>query len=190
MTSRSLLHGVAGGAAPTPEMGSNPAAGLTCRPKGASNAPETVSERCRYQSESDIGPTVKSLSRLCSRDEEERAAALEDLSQGVLTRLEPDRPGPARLEKDTLLHLLRLSRSCPLPEVRERAAELLRTAQVRRGREGSTPKKKKKPTQICHFVTTTSIVVLTQDHNHQDKWFGLDKITTFTIGLHQPIRTF
>lgn len=115
-------------------MGSNPAAGLTCRPKGA-NAPERLSgsERCRYQSESDIGPIAKSLSRLCSRNEDERAAALEELSQGVLTRLELDLPGSAQLGKETLLHLLRLSRSCPLQEVRERAAELLRTAQVRQG---------------------------------------------------------
>lgn len=113
-------------------MGSNPAAGLTCRSKGAI-APERLSgsERRRYQSESDIGPIAKSLSRLCSRSEDERAAALEELSQGVLMRLELDRPGSDRLGKETLLHLLRLSRSCPLLEVRERAAELLRTAQVR-----------------------------------------------------------
>lgn len=116
-------------------MGSNnPAAGLTCRPKGA-NAPERLSgsERRRYQSESDIGPIAKSVSRLCSRDAEERAAALEELTQGVLMRLELDRPGSAPLGKEALLHLLRLSRSCPLQEVRERAAELLRTAQVRQG---------------------------------------------------------
>lgn len=155
------LSGDAGGSGRTPEM--NPAAGLTCRPKGAGDA---GSERCRYQSESDIGPTVKSLSRLCSRDEDERAAALEDLSQGVLTRLGTlDRPGSARLEKETLLHLLRLSRSCPLPEVRDRAAELLRTAQVRSGRERNT--------LICHFVTTTATVVLTRDHRNQTDGSGL-----------------
>lgn len=114
-------------------MGSNPAADLPCRPEGA-EAPErqSGSERRRYQSESEFGPIAKSFSRLCSRDEDERAAALEELSQGVLTGLEADRPGSARLGKETLLHLLRLSRSCPLPEVRERAAGLLRTAQVRR----------------------------------------------------------
>ena len=88
------------------------------------------SRRLRSESESDVGPTVKSLARLCSRDEEERAAALEELSQGVLACLELDRPGSARLGKQTLLHLLRLSRSCPLQEVRGRATELLRTAQV------------------------------------------------------------
>ncbi|XP_056876901.1 sestrin-2 isoform X1 [Takifugu flavidus] len=111
-------------------MGSNPATGLTCRPKGP---PERVSgsERFRYQSESDIGPTMKSLSRLCSRNEDERAAALEELSQGVQLRLGLDGTSSARLGKETLLHLLRLSCSCPLQEVRERAAELLRTAQER-----------------------------------------------------------
>ncbi|KAG7244981.1 hypothetical protein INR49_023547 [Caranx melampygus] len=85
----------------------------------------------RYQSESesDVAPTVKSLARLCSRDEEDRAAALEELSQGVLECLELDRHGSARLSKQTLLHLLRLSGSCPLLEVRERATQLLRTAQ-------------------------------------------------------------
>lgn len=118
-------------------MGSNPATGLTCRPKGL---PERVSgsERFRYQSESDIGPTMKSLSRLCSRNEDERAAALEELSQGVLLCLGLDGTSPARLGKETLLHLLRLSCSCPLREVRERAAELLRTAQVRRGEARKT----------------------------------------------------
>ncbi|XP_061520417.1 sestrin-2 isoform X1 [Phycodurus eques] len=75
------------------------------------------------------GPTVKTLARLCSRDEEERAAALEELSQGVLLCLGMDRPGSTRLGKETLLHLLRLARSCPLREVRARAIELLRTAQ-------------------------------------------------------------
>lgn len=91
---------------------------------------------CRYQSESEsdaAAPTAKSLARLCSRDEEERAAALEELSQGVLESLGLDRPGSARLSKQTLLHLLRLSGSCPLREVRERATELLRTAQVMTG---------------------------------------------------------
>lgn len=112
-------------------MGSNPATGLTCRPKGAPER-ESGSERFRYQSESDIGPTVNSLSRLCSRNEDERAAALEELSQGVLLRRGPDGPSSARLGKETLLHLLRLSCSCPQQEARERAAELLRTAQVRR----------------------------------------------------------
>lgn len=128
------LYAAAPGAVATPEMASNPAAGLACRPK-ADNAPDTVSgsERRRDQSESDTGPIAKSLSRLCSRDEGERAAALEELSQGVLVRLDVDRPGSAQLGKGTLLQLLRLSRSCPLREVRKRAAALLRTAQVRQG---------------------------------------------------------
>ncbi|XP_051926659.1 sestrin-2 [Hippocampus zosterae] len=75
------------------------------------------------------GTTMKTLARLCSRDEEERAAALEELSQGVLVCLGLDRPGSTRLGKETLLHLLRLARSCPLREVRSRATELLRAAQ-------------------------------------------------------------
>lgn len=116
------------------EMASNPVAGFTCRPNG-DNTPGRVSgsdrsRRYQSESESDVCPTVKSLARLCSRDEDERAAALEELSQGVLVCLGRDRPGPARLSKETLLYLLRLSRSCPLQEVRERATELLRTAQV------------------------------------------------------------
>ncbi|XP_070702894.1 sestrin-2 isoform X1 [Pempheris klunzingeri] len=114
-------------------MASNPGTGFTCRANGE-NTPGGVSGSgcsCRHQSESesDVGPSVKSLARLCSRDEDERAAALEELSQGVLSCLGPDRPGSARLSKQTLLHLLRLSRSCPLDEVRGRATQLLRTAQ-------------------------------------------------------------
>lgn len=136
VTLRLPLYGVAGGAPATQDMGSNPTTGFTCRPKGP---PENVSgsERFRYQSESDIGSTVKSLSRLCSRDEDERAAALEELSQGVLLRLRLDGTSTARLGKETLLHLLRLSCSCPLLEVRETAAELLRAAQVRRDLENT-----------------------------------------------------
>ena len=115
-------------------MASNPVPGLTCQANGE-NKPGRVSDSsrsCHHQSESepDVGPTVKSLARLCSRDEDERAAALEELNQGVLVCLELDRPGSARLSKETLLHLLRLSMSCPLQDVRERATELLRTAQV------------------------------------------------------------
>lgn len=94
--------------------------------------------RYHSESESDVASTVKSLARLCSRDEEERAAALEELSQEVMECLELDRPGSARLSKQTLLHLLRLSGSCPLREVRERATQLLRTAQVRTGPHGHT----------------------------------------------------
>lgn len=114
-------------------MASNPVTGSTCQANGE-NTPGRASDpgrSCRHQSESepDVGPTVKSLARLCSRDEDERAAALDELSQGVLLCLGLDRTGPARLSKQTLLHLLRLSRSCPLQEVRGRATELLRAAQ-------------------------------------------------------------
>ncbi|XP_029603776.1 sestrin-2 isoform X18 [Salmo trutta] len=83
----------------------------------------------RHQPE--LGPNPNNFSRLCSRDEAERAEALEELTQNVMSRLGLDRPGSARLDKHTLLQLLRVSRSCPLQEVRERAAELLRTAQER-----------------------------------------------------------
>lgn len=115
-------------------MDSDPTTGFTRRANGE-KAPGGVSasgRSCRHQSESesDGGPAVRSLARLCSRDEEERAAALEELSQGVLVGLGLDRHGSARLSKQTLLHLLRLSRSCPLQDVRGRATELLRTAQV------------------------------------------------------------
>ncbi|XP_056153901.1 sestrin-2 isoform X2 [Lampris incognitus] len=96
--------------------------------------PEQVSGRpCRHQSEPepDLGPTPKSFARLCSKDAAERAAALEELTQTVLACLARDRRGSARLGKQTLLPLLRLTRSCPLPDVRDRAAELLRAAQDR-----------------------------------------------------------
>ncbi|XP_031709795.1 sestrin-2 isoform X1 [Anarrhichthys ocellatus] len=89
------------------------------------NTPGLGSGRHQYESESDVGPTVKSLARLCSKDEDERAASLEELSQGVLACLGSDQ----LISKQTLLNLLRLSRSCPLQEVRGRATELLRTAQ-------------------------------------------------------------
>ncbi|XP_041759373.1 sestrin-2 isoform X1 [Coregonus clupeaformis] len=95
------------------------------RPTSLHYQPEAV------ESEPELGPNPKNFSRLCSRDEAERAEALEELTQSVMSRLGLDRPGSARLEKHTLLQLLRVSRSCPLPEVRERAAELLRTAQER-----------------------------------------------------------
>ncbi|XP_019206183.1 sestrin-2 isoform X2 [Oreochromis niloticus] len=112
-------------------MASNPAA--TCQANGDSKPGGVPAARrsCghRSESESDAGPTSKSLARLCSRDDGERRAALEELSQGVLQCLDLDRHGSGRLSKQTLLHLLRLSRSCPLQEVRERAVELLRTAQ-------------------------------------------------------------
>lgn len=121
-----------GASGPVPEMASNPVAGFPCQPNGESPAGRVSgSDRSgRLLSESDVGPAVKSLARLCSRSEGERAEALEELSQEVLVCLGLDRPGSARLSKQTLLHLLRLSRSCPLQEVRERATELLRAAQV------------------------------------------------------------
>lgn len=114
-------------------MASNPAAGVACRPNGNKASPGAVSgadrsRRYLSESEPDVCGTAKSLSRLCSRDEGERAAALEELSQWVRVCLERDRPASARLSKDTLLCLLRLSRSCPLEEVRARATELLQTA--------------------------------------------------------------
>lgn len=113
------------------KMASHCESDVTCQANGE-NTPGRVSgsgSRHRSESETDVGPTVKSLARLCSRDEEERAAALEELSQGVLVCLGLNQPGKARLSKQTLLHLLRLSQSCPLQEVQERATELLRTAQ-------------------------------------------------------------
>lgn len=116
-------------------MASKSAAGFACRPNGT-NVPGPVSgsdrsRRYLSESESDVCGTMKSLARLCSRDEDERAASLEELSQWVQVCLERDRPGSARLSKETLLYLLRLSHSCPLEEVRTRATELLQTAQVK-----------------------------------------------------------
>lgn len=78
-------------------------------------------------------PSSGRLARLCSRDEKERAAALEALSRGVLSSASPGADGEPGLQRDTLLHLLRVSRTCPLPDIRERAAELLRMAQVPAG---------------------------------------------------------
>ncbi|KAK1880932.1 RNA-binding protein 4.1 [Dissostichus eleginoides] len=116
-------------------MASDPAAGCLANGenKPGRGSGSGCSSRHRTESECDVALTVKSLARLCSRDEEERAAALEELSQGVLLCLGLDQPGSARLSEQTLLHLLRLSRSCPLQEVRGRATELLRTAQVMLG---------------------------------------------------------
>lgn len=116
-------------------MASKSAAGFACRPNG-NNVPGPVSgsgrsRRYLSESESDVCGSMKSLARLCSRDEDERAASLEELSQWVRVCLERDRPGSTRLSKETLLHLLRLSHSCPLAEVRTRATELLQTAQVK-----------------------------------------------------------
>lgn len=116
-------------------MASKSAAGFACRPNGT-NVAGPVPGSCRSrrylsESESDVCGTMKSLARLCSRDEDERASSLEELSQWVQVCLERDRPGSARLSKETLLHLLRLSHSCPLEEVRTRATELLQTAQVK-----------------------------------------------------------
>ncbi|KAJ7991668.1 hypothetical protein DPEC_G00286270 [Dallia pectoralis] len=85
-----------------------------------------------FESEPDVGVSNPTrFSRLCSRDQAERAEALEVLTQSVMTRLDLDRHGLAQLDVHTLLQLMRLSQSCPLPEVCERAAELLRTAQER-----------------------------------------------------------
>ncbi|CAN9503975.1 unnamed protein product [Ophioblennius macclurei] len=123
-------------------MASNRATGVHCRANGddddddpgqGSGSGSGRSGRHESECESDGGATVKNLSRLCSRDEEERNAALEELSLGVeaCLNLNLDRPASSRMSRQTLLHLLRLSRSCPLPVVRERAAKLLRTAQVR-----------------------------------------------------------
>lgn len=115
-------------------MAGNPASGSTCRANGDNNNTSSpvrsAPDRHRSESESDAGLTAKSLTRLCSRDEEERAAALEELNQAVLVTLGLDRTGSARLSEHTLLHLLRLSCSCPLAEVRGRSSELLRAAQV------------------------------------------------------------
>lgn len=115
-------------------MATNPVAGDTCQANGETTTGGVFGSgrSCRHrpESETDAGPSLKSLARLCSRDEEERAAALEELSQEVLMSLRLSQPGSARLSKRTLLHLLRLSRSCPLQEVRARATELLRSAEV------------------------------------------------------------
>ncbi|KAM9838894.1 sestrin-2 isoform 2-T2 [Aulostomus maculatus] len=111
-------------------MASEPTPGLTCRVNGGQDESGSGrAHRHRSESETEGGPTLKSLARLCSRDEEERAAALEELSQEVLLCLGVDRPGSAQLSRQTLLHLLRLSRTCPLEEVRGKTTELLRTAQ-------------------------------------------------------------
>ncbi|MFT7811118.1 sestrin-2-like [Arapaima gigas] len=61
-------------------------------------------------------PRVRRISRLCSRDERERAEALRELA----------RTG----RRETLLQLLRVSRTCPLEDVRRGATELLGAAQA------------------------------------------------------------
>ncbi|KAM4549933.1 sestrin-2 isoform 1-T1 [Fundulus diaphanus] len=114
-------------------MASGSVPGFTLQTNGDDNPGQVSGSggscRRRSDSESETPSTAKSLARLCSRDKDERTTALEELSQKVLVCLGLDRPGSARLSKQTLLHLLRLSRSCPLEEVRVRATELLWTAQ-------------------------------------------------------------
>ncbi|KAK0132832.1 Sestrin-1 [Merluccius polli] len=118
-------------------MASESAVSAAAEPRRPSVGGGGGSSRFRHSesdsdSEPDLGPTPKTFTRLCSRDAADRAAALEELTRAVLARLGLDRrPGSERLSKPSLLRLLRLSRSCPLPEVRERAAKLLRTAQER-----------------------------------------------------------
>lgn len=117
------------------EMSIEPTAVVLCDSSSSSggNTSDPASGRSfrhQFVSEPELGQNLKSFSRLCSRDEAERGAALEELTLGVLACSGMDRPGSARLDKQTLLNLLRVSLSCPLPKVRERAAELLRTAQV------------------------------------------------------------
>ncbi|KAM7373119.1 hypothetical protein PAMP_007999 [Pampus punctatissimus] len=69
-------------------MASDPTTGFTSRANGekVSGTVAASGRSCRHrsESESDGGPAVRSLARLCSRDEEERAAALEELSQEML----------------------------------------------------------------------------------------------------------
>lgn len=115
-------------------MAGNAVPGFTCQANGEDDPRQVSVAGCSRRNQTDLepdgAPTAKSSARLCSRDKEERATALEELSQKVLVCLGLDRPGSARLSKQMLLHLLRLSRSCPLQEVRVRAGKLLRTAQV------------------------------------------------------------
>ncbi|XP_046874875.1 sestrin-2 isoform X1 [Hypomesus transpacificus] len=96
-----------------------------------SNGQPSLQHQTDVESEPELGPNPKSFSRLCSRDKAERDAALVELTQSIMACLGLDRPGSARIDKNTLVQLLRVSHSCPLLEVREKAAELLQTAQER-----------------------------------------------------------
>ena len=95
-----------------------------------SNGQPSLQHQTDVESEPELGPNPKSFSRLCSRDKAERDAALVELTQSIMACLGLDRTGSARIDKNTLVQLLRVSHSCPLLEVREKAAELLQTAQV------------------------------------------------------------
>ncbi|MBN3321409.1 SESN2 protein, partial [Atractosteus spatula] len=95
-------------------------------------------EPCPKPSRSEPVWDSRKFERLCSRDEKERAAALDALSQAVLLCLGTERPGlaepgesSAKLDKETLLQLLRVSKSCPFRDIREKAAELLHVAEER-----------------------------------------------------------
>lgn len=112
-------------------MASNPAVSLTCPDSREEDKPRNGSgSGGRCDSESDAGAAAKSLAQLCSRDKEERAAALEELRQRLLVCSGSDRSESTQLSKKTLVHLLRLSKSCPLQELRLRVTELLWIAQV------------------------------------------------------------
>ncbi|XP_064203250.1 sestrin-2 [Anguilla rostrata] len=80
------------------------------------------------QSKSETVNKSRKFYRLCSRDEKERAAALEALTKSVLSSL-GQHGDSARIDEDTLLQLLQVAKTCPFPDIRERAAELLKTAQ-------------------------------------------------------------
>ncbi|KAJ8378441.1 hypothetical protein AAFF_G00242560 [Aldrovandia affinis] len=81
------------------------------------------------QSESKPVLNSRKFYRLCSRDEKERAAALEELTKSVLSCVDQNQGNSARIDDDTLLQLLRVSKTCPFPDINERAAELLKIVQ-------------------------------------------------------------
>lgn len=83
------------------------------------------------QSTSETVQKSRKFYRLCSRDEKERAAALEALTKSVLSCLgQPGDSANVGIDEDTLLQLLQVAKTCPFPDIRERASELLKTAQV------------------------------------------------------------
>ncbi|KAG9355562.1 hypothetical protein JZ751_000400 [Albula glossodonta] len=109
------------------DMTSIPMSGSRWDRSGEPNREDQDSEPA--QSNSEVAFNSRKFNRLCSRDEKERAAALEELTKSVLSCVDQHKGDNDRIDEDVLLQLLKVSKTCPFSDIRERAAELLKTAQ-------------------------------------------------------------
>nr|XP_014341071.1 PREDICTED: sestrin-2 [Latimeria chalumnae] len=121
-----------------------------CTVEAACGRRATGAEPCQVEEEEeDPCWDIRKWAGLCSRDEKERAEAMETLGRFFWARLEqsstspkgnlgdaPERksreqPLPAEISKIGVL-LLRLSRNCPFRDIREKSLEVLQAAQDKR----------------------------------------------------------